>query len=43
MQALQMAVLNDVAIDALYQGLQDPEPRRRLLYPRALILRDSSL
>ena len=42
-QTLQQALLRDVAIDAAYQSLSDPAPRRRVLYPRALLLRGSAL
>ncbi len=42
-QTLQKAVLADIAVDAVYQALHDPAPERRLLYPRALILRGSSI
>jgi len=42
-QTLQKAVLGDIAVDAVYQALHDPAPKRRLLYPRALILRGSSI
>jgi len=42
-QTLQKALLGDVAIEVLYQSLQDVEPQRRLLYPRGLLLRGSSL
>jgi len=43
LQTLQQALLAELPIEAQYQSLQDPEPRKRLLYPRALILRGSSL
>lgn len=42
-QQLQKALLNDLPIDVLYQSLHDAEPMPRLLYPRALLLRGSSL
>jgi predicted DNA-binding transcriptional regulator YafY len=42
-QTLQQALLRDVAVDASYQSLSDPAPRRRILYPRALLLRGSAL
>ncbi len=42
-QALQKALLNDIAVEALYQSLQESSPTRRLLYPRGLLLRGSSL
>ena len=42
-QTLQRAVLNDIPVEAEYQCLQEVRPRSRLLYPRALILRGSSL
>jgi predicted DNA-binding transcriptional regulator YafY len=43
LHTLQRALLNDSAVDVLYQSLQATVPERRLLYPRALILRGSSL
>jgi len=43
LQTLQKALLNDIAVEAEYQSLQESAPTRRLLYPRALILRGSSL
>jgi predicted DNA-binding transcriptional regulator YafY len=43
LQTLQKALLGDVAIEVLYQSLQDLAPQRRLLYPRGLLLRGSSL
>jgi predicted DNA-binding transcriptional regulator YafY len=43
LQALQKATLNEVPVDTSYQSLQDAEPRERRMYPRALILRGSSL
>ncbi len=42
-QALQKALLNDIPVEALYQSLQEAAPTRRLLYPRGLLLRGSSL
>ncbi len=42
-QTLQKALLNDIAIDVMYQSLHDSAPTQRLLYPRALLLRGSSL
>jgi predicted DNA-binding transcriptional regulator YafY len=43
LQALQHALLNDIPVEANYRSLQETAPKRRLLYPRALILRGSSL
>jgi predicted DNA-binding transcriptional regulator YafY len=43
LQALQCALLNDIPVEADYQSLLDRAPQRRLLYPRALILRGSTL
>ncbi len=43
LQQLQKALLNDIPVDASYQSLRDSEPTPRLLYPRALLLRGSSL
>jgi predicted DNA-binding transcriptional regulator YafY len=42
-QTLQRAVLNDIPVEAEYQSLQEVRPSSRLLFPRALILRGSSL
>lgn len=42
-ETLQRALLNDIAVEADYQSHQDATPKRRLLYPRGLILRGSSL
>jgi predicted DNA-binding transcriptional regulator YafY len=42
-QSLQRALLNDIPVDVSYQSLQDSIPRPRRLYPRALLLRGSSL
>jgi predicted DNA-binding transcriptional regulator YafY len=42
-QTLQKALLNDIAVEALYQSLQESAPTPRLLYPRGLLLRGSSL
>jgi len=42
-QTLQRAVLNDIPVEAEYQSLQEVMPSSRLLFPRALILRGSSL
>ncbi len=43
LQTLQYALLNDIPVEANYRSLQETEPKWRLLYPRALILRGSSL
>ena len=43
LQSLQKALLNDIAIDVLYQSLKETAPASRTLYPRALLLRGSSL
>jgi predicted DNA-binding transcriptional regulator YafY len=43
LQTLQRALLSETPLEAHYQSLQDDEPRPRLLYPRALLLRGSSL
>jgi predicted DNA-binding transcriptional regulator YafY len=43
LQTLQTALLKDITIDVAYQSLQDSAPTRRLLYPRGLLLRGSSL
>lgn len=43
MQALQHALLNDIPIEVDYRSLQEAVPTKRVLYPRALILRGSSL
>ena len=43
MQALQKSLLNDIPVEVEYQSLQESNPTKRLLYPRALILRGSSL
>ncbi len=42
-ESIQRALLNDIALEADYQSHQDAAPKKRLLYPRALILRGSSL
>ena len=42
-QTLQKALLNDIAVEAFYQSLQESAPTPRLLYPRGLLLRGSSL
>ena len=42
-QTLQSALLRDVAIEAAYQALSDAVPRKRVLYPRALLLRGSAI
>jgi predicted DNA-binding transcriptional regulator YafY len=42
-QVLQKALLNDIAVEALYQSLQESAPTPRVLYPRGLLLRGSSL
>jgi len=41
--ALQKALLNDIAIETEYQALDESAPGKRQLYPRALLLRGSSL
>jgi len=43
LHTLQRALLNDSAVDVLYQSLRETAPEQRLLYPRALLLRGSSL
>jgi predicted DNA-binding transcriptional regulator YafY len=43
LQALETALLNDIAIEVGYQSLQASAPARRILYPRGLLLRGSSL
>jgi len=43
LQALETALLNDIAIEVGYQPLKGSAPTRRLLYPRGLLLRGSSL
>lgn len=43
LQALQDAVLREVALEAHYQSLDESAPSRRVLYPRALLLRGSVL
>ncbi len=43
LQVLQDAVLREVAIEADYQSLDESAPSRRVLYPRALLLRGSVL
>ncbi len=43
LQTLQHALLNDIPVEAHYRSLQESAPACRLLYPRALILRGSSL
>ena len=43
LQALQTALLNDIAIEVGYQSLKGSMPTRRILYPRGLLLRGSSL
>jgi predicted DNA-binding transcriptional regulator YafY len=42
-ETLQKAVLNNIAVDVLYRSLQNTAPEQRLLYPRGLLLRGSSL
>jgi predicted DNA-binding transcriptional regulator YafY len=42
-QTLETALLNDIAIEVGYQPLKGSAPTRRLLYPRGLLLRGSSL
>jgi predicted DNA-binding transcriptional regulator YafY len=42
-QTLQRALLNDIPVDVSYQSLQESAPRARRLYPRALLLRGTSL
>lgn len=42
-QTLQRALLNDIPVDVSYQSLQESTPTPRRLYPRALLLRGSSL
>ena len=42
-QNLQKALLNDIPIDVAYQSLHESVPGKRRLYPRALLLRGSSL
>jgi predicted DNA-binding transcriptional regulator YafY len=42
-QALQSALLNDIPIEVVYQSLQGSAPTPRILYPRGLLLRGSSL
>ena len=42
-QTLQHALLNDIAVEVDYRSLQETAPSKRTLYPRALILRGSSL
>jgi predicted DNA-binding transcriptional regulator YafY len=42
-QSLQRALLNDIPVDVSYQSLKESTPRPRRLYPRALLLRGSSL
>lgn len=43
LQVLQDAVLREVAVEADYQSLDESAPGRRVLYPRALLLRGSVL
>ena len=43
LQALENALLNDIAIEVSYQSLKGLAPTRRILYPRGLLLRGSSL
>jgi predicted DNA-binding transcriptional regulator YafY len=43
LQALETALLNDIAIEVRYQSLKGEAPTRRTLYPRGLLLRGSSL
>jgi predicted DNA-binding transcriptional regulator YafY len=42
-QDLQKALLHDIAVDVLYQSLYESAPKSRVLYPRGLLLRGSSL
>ena len=42
-QTLQTALLRDVALDATYTALSEDGPRRRTLFPRALLLRGSAV
>ena len=42
-QTLQTALLRDVALDVTYTSLSDDGPRRRTLFPRALLLRGSAV
>jgi predicted DNA-binding transcriptional regulator YafY len=42
-QALQKALLNDIPVEGWYQSLRESAPTRRVLYPRGLVLRGSSL
>jgi len=43
MQPVQRALLNEIAIEESYQSLKDSAPVSRILYPRALLLRGTSL
>ena len=43
LRALQSALLNDIPIEVTYQSLQGSAPTPRILYPRGLLLGDSSL
>jgi predicted DNA-binding transcriptional regulator YafY len=43
MQPLQKALLNDIAIEVVYQSVKESAPTSRILYPRALLLRGTSL
>jgi predicted DNA-binding transcriptional regulator YafY len=42
LQTLQRALLHDIAVEARYRPVRSAAPQRRLLYPRALILRGST-
>jgi predicted DNA-binding transcriptional regulator YafY len=42
-QELQRALLNDIAVEVQYQSLHESAPKSRVLYPRGLLLRGSSL
>lgn len=43
LHALETALLNDIVIEVGYQSLKGAVPTRRILYPRGLLLRGSSL
>jgi len=43
LQALQSALLRDVPVEVLYKGHKDQSHQSRLLYPRGMILRGSSV
>jgi predicted DNA-binding transcriptional regulator YafY len=42
-QTIQTALLQDIPLEAQYRSHQDAEHRKRLLFPRGLILRGSSI